>query len=132
MNFAMAQRILGLMLMIFSLTMLPPIAVSLLYADGHWQPFLASAAIIGVILVVVVPLIDSTAGRAALITGGVLFVLAIGWSRIYLGVHWFTDVIAGWLTGVAWLVLCLTVREVWRQTVGSLPVPPDQVERRSP
>ena len=46
MNFRMAQRILGLMLMIFSLTMLPPIGVSLLYADGHWQPFLASAAIV--------------------------------------------------------------------------------------
>ena len=46
MNFAMAQRILGLMLMIFSLTMLPPIGVSLLYADGHWPPFAASAAII--------------------------------------------------------------------------------------
>ena len=46
MNFRMAQRILGLMLMIFSLTMLPPIAVSFLYADGHWQPFLVSAAII--------------------------------------------------------------------------------------
>jgi trk system potassium uptake protein len=46
MNFAMAQRILGIMLMIFSLTMLPPIGVSLLYADGHWQPFVASGAII--------------------------------------------------------------------------------------
>ena len=46
MNFAMAQQILGIMLMIFSLTMLPPIGVSFLYADGHWQPFLASAAII--------------------------------------------------------------------------------------
>ena len=37
MNFAMAQSILGLMLMIFSLTMLPPIGVSLLYDDGHWH-----------------------------------------------------------------------------------------------
>mgnify|MGYP003559729791 CR=1 FL=1 len=46
MNFSMAQRILGLMLMIFSLTMLPPIAVSFLYDDGHWQPFFASAAVI--------------------------------------------------------------------------------------
>jgi len=46
MNFRMAQRILGLMLMIFSLTMLPPIGVSFLYADGHWEPFLAAAAII--------------------------------------------------------------------------------------
>ena len=49
MNFGMAQRILGIMLMIFSLTMLPPIGVSLLYADGHWQPFGASAAIIAAV-----------------------------------------------------------------------------------
>jgi undecaprenyl-diphosphatase len=85
---------------------------------------LASAAIVGVVLVVTVPLITSTAWRVTVITAGVLFVLAIGWSRIYLGVHWFTDVVAGWLTGIAWLALCLTVREVWRLTVGSLALPP--------
>ena len=90
------------------------------FPSGH---ALASAAIVGVILVVVVPLIASTAWRVVLITGGVLFVLAIGWSRIYLGVHWFTDVIAGWITGLAWLMLCVTVREVWRLTVGSVPSP---------
>jgi trk system potassium uptake protein TrkH len=39
MNIAVVQRILGLLLMMFSLTMLPPIGVSFLYADGHWQPF---------------------------------------------------------------------------------------------
>ena len=46
MNLSMAQRILGLMLMVFSLTMLPPILVSFIYGDGHWQPFLMSSAII--------------------------------------------------------------------------------------
>jgi trk system potassium uptake protein len=46
MNFPLALRILGLMLMIFSLTMLPPVGVSLLYGDGHWPPFVASLAII--------------------------------------------------------------------------------------
>jgi len=46
MNLAMVMRILGLMLIIFSLTMLPPIGVSFLYGDGHWQPFLASFLII--------------------------------------------------------------------------------------
>ncbi|MCC7200660.1 MAG: potassium transporter [Gammaproteobacteria bacterium] len=49
MNLQMVQRILGLMLMVFSLTMLPPIGVSLAYADGHWQPFLDAFAIVALV-----------------------------------------------------------------------------------
>lgn len=49
MKFLAVQRILGLLLMIFSVTMLPPVAVSLYYHDGHWQPFLDS---FGALLVV--------------------------------------------------------------------------------
>ena len=40
MNWTVVQRILGLLLMIFSFTMLPPIIVSLLYDDNNWLPFL--------------------------------------------------------------------------------------------
>lgn len=36
-----------------------------------------------------------------LISGG-LFVLAIGWTRLYLGVHYPSDVLAGWMVSVAW------------------------------
>jgi trk system potassium uptake protein TrkH len=39
MNWTVVQRILGLLLMMFSLTMLPPIAVSLIYDDQSWLPF---------------------------------------------------------------------------------------------
>jgi len=46
MNLLMVQRILGMMLLLFSLTMLPPIGVSAAYGDGHWHPFLAAFAIV--------------------------------------------------------------------------------------
>src|SRR5687768_6756072 len=39
MNFLSVQRILGLLLMVFSVAMLPPIGVALYFQDGHWQPF---------------------------------------------------------------------------------------------
>ena len=52
MNLAMVQRILGLMLGMFSLTMLPPVAVSLAYQDGHLQPFLEAFLIIALLAVV--------------------------------------------------------------------------------
>ena len=42
MNWTVVQRILGLLLMMFSITMLPPIAVSMLFAEPGWMPFLES------------------------------------------------------------------------------------------
>jgi trk system potassium uptake protein TrkH len=39
MNWTVVQRILGLLLMMFSLTMLPPIVFSLYYSDHSWLPF---------------------------------------------------------------------------------------------
>ena len=44
MSFRAIQRILGLLLMVFSLTMLPPVGVSLHYGDGSHMSFVAAAA----------------------------------------------------------------------------------------
>ncbi|MEQ5803655.1 TrkH family potassium uptake protein [Halomonas sp. H10-9-1] len=45
MSLRMILRILGLLLMLFSLTMMPPILISLLFADGQWNAFAAAIAI---------------------------------------------------------------------------------------
>ena len=45
MNWSVVQRILGLLLMMFSLTMLPPVPVSFYYADGAWLSFIEGFAL---------------------------------------------------------------------------------------
>ena len=53
MNLPVVQRIFGLLLILFSLTMLPPMLVGLHYRDGNWLPFLdafVALAILGAIV----------------------------------------------------------------------------------
>jgi undecaprenyl-diphosphatase len=40
--------------------------------------------------------------------------LMIGVSRVYLGVHWPTDVLAGWTAGAVWALFCWLIAR-WLQ-----------------
>lgn len=52
---------------------------------------------------------------AAVIAGSVVLILLIGLSRMYLGVHYFSDVIGGYAAGVVWLAACVSGLEVVRR-----------------
>jgi undecaprenyl-diphosphatase len=48
----------------------------------------------------------STAVRRYLISAALSLTLLVGFSRLYLGVHWPTDVAAGWIVGALWAAAC--------------------------
>ncbi|MEB3831540.1 phosphatase PAP2 family protein [Phormidium sp. CCY1219] len=45
-------------------------------------------------------------------------IIPIGLSRLYLGVHWPTDIVAGYTAGMVWLMACIISLEIWRQSRG--------------
>lgn len=54
-------------------------------------------------------------GRAAAIAGAVLMVALVGASRMYLGVHYLTDVLAATAEGCTWLAVCITAISTLRR-----------------
>jgi membrane-associated phospholipid phosphatase len=56
----------------------------------------------------------SVVERTAMVAAAALWVGAVGATRVYLGVHWLSDVLAGWAVGAAWLAVCVAVWTRWR------------------
>jgi undecaprenyl-diphosphatase len=57
----------------------------------------------------------------------VFVAVLVGCTRVYLGVHWPSDVLAGWSIGAAWALLCWLVARRLQQT-GRLDLDPDELE----
>jgi undecaprenyl-diphosphatase len=48
---------------------------------------------------------DRRRGKVIIISGAVFITMLVGASRVYLGVHWPSDVLAGWCIGAAWAAI---------------------------
>jgi undecaprenyl-diphosphatase len=79
------------------------------FPSGH---ALVSLAVYGSIALVVARRLPRRRDRILLLAATGLLVLAIGFSRLYLGVHFLSDVLAGYAAGIAWLALLYMVIEI--------------------
>ncbi len=74
---------------------------SLSFPSGHSSGI---ATLVTVALVVAWPFL-AAGGRRLAVAAGVVSVVLVGMTRIWLGVHFLSDVVGGWALGVAWTLL---------------------------
>jgi membrane-associated phospholipid phosphatase len=104
----------------------PVVADPIVHANGASFPSgHAQAAMVGyaVLLLVFLPLLRGLA-RPAAIGVAVLVVAAMGFSRVALGVHFVSDVLAGYVLGAAWVASMVAVFNIWRRESGQPAVDP--------
>jgi undecaprenyl-diphosphatase len=53
--------------------------------------------------------------RLAILSAAALLIAAIGFSRLYLGLHYFSDVVGGYAAGTVWLTACVSGLEIVRR-----------------
>jgi undecaprenyl-diphosphatase len=82
------------------------------FPSGHAMESLVAY---GMLAYLVWRALDRTWERVALAGCTLVLILLIGLSRMYLGAHYFSDVVAGYAAGTVWLTACITGLEVVRR-----------------
>jgi undecaprenyl-diphosphatase len=97
-------------------------AEGLSFPSGHAQ---SAVVALGLLLLVFLPVLHG-ARRTAALAGAAIMVLLIGFSRVALGVHYVSDVLAGYVLGAAWLAVTTAAFSAWRRERGRPPVEPER------
>ncbi len=84
------------------------------FPSGHAMGSLVGYGMLAYVMLLLVP--RTRRFQLPIVTGTALLIIAIGVSRLYLGVHYFSDVVGGYAAGVLWLSACAAAVEVRRGT----------------
>lgn len=88
---------------------------TLSFPSGHAMMAAVTYLTLGSMLAGIVP---GRATKIYVLGVAVLITLMVGVSRVYLGVHWPSDVLAGWCAGFAWAMLCWLATRHFLRRVG--------------
>lgn len=80
------------------------------FPSGHAMVSMVIYGMIGYLLTTRFP-----RWRVLIINLTIIFISVIGLSRLYLGVHWPTDVLAGYAAGLVWLIACIISLRIWQE-----------------
>jgi undecaprenyl-diphosphatase len=80
------------------------------FPSGH---VMGTTLFCGLIGVIIAKAVQAWRWRVWSILVGTVFVLLVAFTRIYLGVHYLSDVLGAMAAGLAWLAFSLTAVETW-------------------
>jgi undecaprenyl-diphosphatase len=110
----------------------PPATFHLTHVTGYGFPSghaTQAAAVYGILGIVLARSLPRWPQKVVAVAAMSVVTLLVGLSRVYLGVHWLTDVLGGWALGWAWALVLLAAGQVIRRPPGvsSPPDAPDEV-----
>jgi undecaprenyl-diphosphatase len=92
-----------------------PEPVTFSFPSGH---ALVSSCFYGTLAAILTSRMHSGPAKTVIWAAAALVALVIGFSRIYLGVHYFSDVVGGYAAGLAWMGAVRGGLEIWLRRKG--------------